>query len=126
MAAAVLLMSFLMRSEGAKSVFLPGFQNAMPETCSSKRVFGIDCPGCGLTRSFISISHGNLARAWELNRASIVVYLFVAIQIPWHALQIWRLRRSGRPIDLPGIYFVPILVVVILMLNWILRMTGVW
>ena len=49
MAAVVLLLSFLMKSEGEKAVFLPGIQAAMPETCAAKRLFGIDCPGCGMT-----------------------------------------------------------------------------
>jgi len=62
MALAVIGATFLLRSEGQESVFFPGAKQAMPELCASKRIFDLPCPGCGLTRSFISISHGPLAR----------------------------------------------------------------
>ncbi len=123
LAAVILLLSILMRSEGPESVFLPGVRSPMPETCSSRRLLGIDCPGCGLTRSFISISRGDFARAWQLNRASFVVYLFVMIQIPWHALQLWKLRRDGRAIDWTWIYGTPIFVVIVLMINWLWKLS---
>ena len=90
----------------------------MPEMCSSRRLMGIDCPGCGMTRAFISISRGDFARAWQLNRASFFVYFFVAIQIPWHAFQIWRLKRNKRPIEWGLIYMTPVAVVVVLSINW--------
>ena len=90
----------------------------MPEMCSSRRLMGIDCPGCGMTRAFISISRGDFARAWQLNHASFFVYFFVAIQIPWHAFQIWRLKRNKRPIEWGLIYMTPVAVVVVLSINW--------
>ena len=34
--------------------WLPGVP--MPETCASRSIFDIECPGCGLTRSFIAIA----------------------------------------------------------------------
>ena len=37
--------------------FLPDFP--LPETCLSKTLWGIPCPGCGLTRSFIYLAHGD-------------------------------------------------------------------
>ena len=77
-------------------------------------MLGIDCPGCGMTRAFISISHGKFARAWHLNHASIVVYFFVAVQIPWHAIQIWKLRRNQRPMSWSLVYMTPVAVVVVL------------
>ena len=118
-AAIILLMSILMRTDGETAVFMPGFSSPLPDTCSSKQILGIDCPGCGMTRAFISISHGDFTRAWNLNRASFVVYLFVAAQIPWHGIQIWRLRRNLRPIDWNYIYMTPVAVVVVLSLNWV-------
>lgn len=122
MAAVVLLMSVLMRSEGDSAVYLPGFSSPMPDSCTSRRLLGIDCPGCGMTRAFISISHGQVARAWQLNPASIVVYLFVAVQIPWHAIQIWRLRNHRRPIQWNWVYLTPIAVVVALMISWVWKL----
>lgn len=122
MAAAILLASFAMSSSGETKVYLPGFNTPMPQMCTSRRLFNLDCPGCGLTRSFISISHGEFARAWEFNRASYVVYLFTAIQLPWHAFQIWRLRTNRYPIVWTWIYFIPLGVVFALVVNWIWKL----
>lgn len=118
MAAFILLMSIFMRTEGDTEVFLPGFRSPLPEACSSRRMLGIDCPGCGMTRAFISISRGEFSRAWHLNHASFVVYLFVAVQIPWHAIQIWKLRRNQRPMDWSLVYMTPVAVVVVMCINW--------
>ena len=122
MASLILLMSVLMRSEGQTAVFLPGTNSPMPETCTSRRLIGIDCPGCGMTRAFISISRGQFSRAWQFNPASFVVYAFVALQIPWHGLQIYRLRKKQRPIQWNWIYLTPIAVVVVLVLNWLWKL----
>ncbi|MDG1872558.1 MAG: DUF2752 domain-containing protein [Mariniblastus sp.] len=122
MAAIVLLLSFLMRSEGETSVFLPGFSTAMPETCSARRLLGIDCPGCGMTRAFISISAGQFARAWHFNPVSFAFYLFVVAQIPWHLIQISRLRKQRYPITTAWAYLAPILMVVILTAHWIWKL----
>lgn len=123
MAAVIILLSVLMRSQGDREVFLPGFSSALPDTCTSRRLLGVDCPGCGMTRAFISISHGQFVRAWNFNPASYAVYLFVAIQIPWHAIQIWRLWSNRKPIEWEHIYLVPISVVVIMTVVWILKLT---
>ena len=101
---AILSMSFLMRSDGETQVFLPGFNSPMPSACASKVIFGIDCPGCGLTRAFISISHGEFLKAWNFNRASFIVYAFVAVQIPWHSIQLWRYFHNRPPMETFLIY----------------------
>jgi len=120
MAAVVLLLSFLMKSEGGeKAVFLPGSQTPMPETCMTQRLFGIDCPGCGMTRAFIAISSGQFARAWRFNPASFIIYLFVALQIPWHTIQIWRLKNRRHPLVTRWAYMAPAAMVVVLTVHWL-------
>ena len=44
------------------------------EVCSFKRVLGVPCPGCGLTRAFCSISHGQFGNAWNFNPFAYVFY----------------------------------------------------
>lgn len=124
MAALVLLMSCWMSSSGENQVLVPGFKFPLPTLCSTKVLFGIDCPGCGLTRAFISISHGQLARAWHFNRASFFVYAFVAAQIPWHITQMWRLKNQRAPMDWDGVFLVPIGLTAVLLVNWLLRLFG--
>jgi hypothetical protein len=43
--------------------------------CPLKTVTGVPCPLCGMTRAFVSVSHGDMASAWALNAASIPVYV---------------------------------------------------
>ena len=45
-----------------------------PGLCSFHRLTGLDCPGCGMTRAFHQLSHGNLAEALEFNLLSPVVF----------------------------------------------------
>jgi len=123
-ASVIILLSVLMSTDGKQAVFLPGFTSPLPDSCSSRRLLGIDCPGCGLTRAFICISHGQLSEAWRFNRASFVIYLFVAIQIPWNAIQLWRIRNSKLPLHWPFIYWIPMAVAVILLANWIWTLTS--
>lgn len=118
----ILTMSFVMRAEGETSVYLPGTFIPMPESCSAKRLFGLDCPGCGLTRAFISISSGQLARAWHFNPASFLLYPFVVIQIPWNVFQISRIVRRIPPLASVWFFAAPILIAVALVVQWLVRM----
>ncbi len=124
MASVVILMSILMSTDGETKVFLPGFESPIPSVCSSKVLFGVDCPGCGLTRAFIAISHGEFWQAWQFNRAGWIVYAFVALQIPWHAIQLYRRGRGLRPLESNLVYLVPIGMVVALLINWLIKLVS--
>ncbi|MEM7163894.1 MAG: DUF2752 domain-containing protein [Planctomycetota bacterium] len=57
----------------------------LPQTsaCWFKSATELPCPGCGLTRGFCSISHGELQAAWRYNPFSFVFYAAaVAVLIP--------------------------------------------
>ena len=45
-----------------------------PSLCAFRSITGLPCPGCGLTRAFVSLSRGNVARAWDLNPFSLPLY----------------------------------------------------
>ncbi|MBI3099026.1 MAG: DUF2752 domain-containing protein [Planctomycetes bacterium] len=66
--------------------------------CFSRTVFGVNCPGCGLTRSFVSLAHGRWREAWRYNRAGGLLFAALVLQFPWRA---WRLLR-GRPHPRPA------------------------
>ena len=121
-ALAIIVMSFLMRCEGGSQVYMPGMTTPMPETCSTKMMFGMNCPGCGLTRGFIAISDGDLNRAWFFNPASWIVYAFVAIQIPWHAWQASRVVRGLKPVESNWFYLAPLLVGGAILSQWLWRL----
>ena len=122
LALSVIGLSFLMQVPGQTAVYLPGASFALPELCAAKRVFGVPCPGCGLTRSFISISHGQFAKAWGLNPASLLLYPFVFVQIPWNAMQYWLIRKRGYGVYVPYIHFLPISIAMLLLLQWLIKL----
>jgi hypothetical protein len=42
--------------------------------CIIKNVFGVGCPGCGMTRAISSIFHGNVAAAFQYNK--LIAFVF--------------------------------------------------
>jgi hypothetical protein len=90
----VLAGSLLLNVRNGDEVIVPFVNKTLPGTCTFRRVTGIPCPGCGLTRSFISIAHGRLADAWRYNAAGLLFFAVVAFQIPYRILQITRIRRD--------------------------------
>lgn len=123
MATIAIVLSFAMRVVGTELVYLPGLKLPLPESCGARVLFGINCPACGLTRAFISISHGNFYHAWRFNPASFLTYLFVAIQIPWQLYQLRRVKKNQRRIDQTWIYFLPIAVLVAMLVQWLYRLS---
>ena len=69
LAAGVVLLSMFMQIRNSQQVNIPFTQIAMPELCSFRRCTGMDCAGCGLTRCFIAMGHGDVPRAWSYNPA---------------------------------------------------------
>jgi len=49
------------------------------DICLFHAVTGLQCPGCGMTRAFCAISHGQFAYAWRLNPLSFHLYALNAL-----------------------------------------------
>lgn len=58
--------------------------------CPFKRFLHLPCPGCGLTRAFCAISHGDLAAAWALNPFGYVFYGGAVVALFWPFVARWR------------------------------------
>lgn len=115
----VLVLAATMSVQEGTKVTPPFFSQPLPELCHSRRFFGIDCPGCGMTRCFISAAHGDWRAAWRYNPAGIVLFGMLIAQIPFRSLQLWRLRQGKdewRPRRL--ITAMSIVLVSLLMLQW--------
>lgn len=91
----VLGLSFLLTTGEGRQVFIPWWNVSLPETCYFHRLFGIDCPGCGLTRSFLLISSGDLQGAFLLNPIGILLYTYLIFQVP-QALLRWVSDETRR------------------------------
>lgn len=60
-----------------------------------RRAFQIDCPFCGMTRSFVALAHGDLAAALRFHPAGPL--LFAAMVVALVAVVTVFVRR-GRPL----------------------------
>jgi hypothetical protein len=114
----VIAASFLLRVHPTEQVgpeWLPGVM--LPPLCLSRQWFGVPCPGCGLTRSFVHLAHGDWRASWESHRLGWLLAGLVVLQIPY---RIHGLCRPGRPLlaaaarKLTGYVLIGLLVV-----NWL-------
>lgn len=88
-----------------------------PELCQSRVWFGWECPGCGLTRSFIHLAHGDFASSVAVNRVGWLLALLVVLQIPY---RLWAMHSStGRPLGRLAPWVVLWSLIVLLFANWI-------
>ncbi len=71
---------------------------SLPGTCLSRELFHTACPGCGLTRSFVALTHGRFRESLSLHRLGIALYLFFLWQI---AYRLYCLRRRCQDIPRP-------------------------
>jgi hypothetical protein len=86
MCAALILLSFWLSPHGnGLSLSIPGagIELSLPPTCSSKILFGISCPACGLTRSFTALAHGNFVAAVGFNLMGPVIFALCLSQVPY-------------------------------------------
>lgn len=68
----------------------------LPPLCLWKNLTGMDCLGCGLTRSFTYMGHLRLLDAWQMHKAGPLLWLVVLAQVPWRLALLWRFRRDLR------------------------------
>lgn len=93
-AVVVVIASISLTIRNRDQVILPLVNAPLPGTCTFRKITGHPCPGCGLTRSFISMAHGRIVDAWHYNPAGFFFFAVVAFQIPYRLFQISRIRRG--------------------------------
>ncbi|WP_202617290.1 DUF2752 domain-containing protein [Roseimaritima sediminicola] len=86
----------LLQFEPPRTVRLPWIDQPLPESCNARRVLGIDCPGCGLTRSFILSAHGEVRQALAIHPPGTVAFFFLCAMIPWRLWQAYRIGTGHR------------------------------
>ena len=123
MSAGVLLLAALLNVEAGSTVVVPLLQIPLPEMCYLRRMCGLACPGCGLTRSFISLAHGEVETAFQYNPAGPLLFLLFAIQLPYRGWQIARLRMGMDEWPIGPWGYLPLYVwFVVLVGQWLVRM----
>jgi hypothetical protein len=119
---AILVAAFALRFHDTASLRLPGTSVALPSTCPSRLALGIECPGCGLTRSFVASANGDFRQSLRYNRIGWLVAIGVVAQIPYRAFALWELRR--RVLYRPWLMWIGYLLVAMLVINWLLKLSG--
>jgi Protein of unknown function (DUF2752) len=57
--------------------FVPGFEH-LP-LCAVRSFLGVDCPGCGLSRSFAALTHGHLRASIDYHPLGIVIAAWLIV-----------------------------------------------
>jgi len=124
----ILALAFFLKIGPDRQVLIPWLNIPLPETCAMHSQFGIDCPGCGLTRSFIQIAHGNPRSAIALNPTGLLLFVYVAFQIPLAASYLLAPRYRAYCVEHLGLRrwvlwneWSLILLVVLLLFQWLFR-----
>ena len=92
--------------------FLP--DRPFPDVCPSRRFLDVECPGCGLTRSLVYLSRGELISSVRMHRLGWLVAAVVLLQVPY---RIVRMRsRTDTDVRIPA--YLCRGVVVVLLINW--------
>ncbi len=92
--------------------------------CPLRAVTGIDCPGCGMGRSFCAISEGNFMHSLFHHPLGLLTYVTFLV-IMMRNLGEWLLQRRFKPLLPPRPRRVAIwLALGLLLLAWIGRLTS--
>ncbi len=99
-ALAAILGSFVLQPSvhGGLGISVPGLDAPinLPETCMSRRLLGISCPGCGLTRSFVAMARWDVKESFRLNPLGPILFVVCCFQLPYRIIEFLGLSRDSR------------------------------
>jgi len=64
--------------------------------CEFHRLTGLNCPGCGMTRAFYALLHGDILAALQDNVLVIGLFFIASLHAGWFTLNRFRGRRNGE------------------------------
>lgn len=71
------------------------FGRVLPPSCTFQRITGWNCPGCGLTRSFVFMGAASPLQAFKMHIFGPLLWTAVAAQLPYRGMRLWRNRARG-------------------------------
>ncbi|KAF0969021.1 MULTISPECIES: DUF2752 domain-containing protein [Mycobacteriales] len=81
----------------AACVLTPAGIAAGPGICPFAMTTGLPCPGCGLTRSWVALMHGDVAESFRFNVFGPILLVLTAVTVVFAAVTLVRRRRM--PLD---------------------------
>ncbi len=120
-ACGILVLAAILDTRGGTQVVIPVLGLPLPELCYARRWLGMECPGCGLTRSFIAMMHGDLADAWRYNAAGFLIFVAVVCQIPYRGWHLSHQRFGTSAPRLAWLAWIWVAIGAALVIQWIAR-----
>jgi hypothetical protein len=110
---AVFLISMLWRPADEPTIIL----------CPFRALTGLLCPGCGMTRAFCALGHGELGRAIRFNALSPLLYLSFIIAWVGAAATLLNLHRLSAMVNRlrPGAT-AGVLILALTLVWWVVRL----
>lgn len=122
LALALVVMAFLLQRSpsgdgAAGQLRLAGIR--LPELCFSQRLFGLRCPGCGLTRSVVSSARGDWQLAIHFHPAGPLIFGWAFVQVPYRLMNLWRIRAGKLAWGIPGTALMAFVIVAVCLAQWV-------
>jgi hypothetical protein len=122
--AAIVVLSAILQVRADQRVVVSGFSTLpIPEMCGMQIMFNRDCPGCGLTRSFIYLARGDWERSLAVHRFGWLLALTMVLQIPYRVL---ALRYPSLSLGAAWARRIGIGLAALLIANWFYNLLQVW
>lgn len=80
-------------------LWIAGTSVRLPDLCQFKQIFGRNCPGCGMTRSFVYSARLQLADAWSVQPIGTLLAMLLAASVP---LRVWQISQLHRGQHVPS------------------------
>ncbi len=118
----VVVAAFALQFQG-EALRLAWTDTALPSIYGSRLLFGVECPGCGLTRSFVALAAGDFQDSLRFNRVGWLLALTVVVQIPYRIFALRELRH--RVVERIWPVWFGYFLIAALVGNWLLKVVGV-
>ena len=98
---------------------------SVPNICFVKKLFGFDCPGCGITRSIVHVVHLDWAGAFALHPAGPMIGALLFLQLGYFGLTLCGKGKIPVPWKTELFFFslADQFLTVALMAGWIIKLT---
>jgi hypothetical protein len=96
----------------------------LPSVCLFHDLTGLPCPGCGLTRSFVCLAHGQFAQSLRYHPLGAALFAFMLATVVYAVVE--RVRPDWR-LSPPAKFrrIAPFCALAIFLIAWAARLAGI-